>query len=54
MDLPIAREAVAAGEGALAPFGGVKQSGLACEGSHYGADEYVELKYVALDGLGAS
>jgi succinate-semialdehyde dehydrogenase / glutarate-semialdehyde dehydrogenase len=36
----------------VAPFGGVKASGLGREGSHYGADEYVEVKYVALGGLG--
>jgi succinate-semialdehyde dehydrogenase/glutarate-semialdehyde dehydrogenase len=32
----------------LAPFGGVKQSGLGREGSHAGIDEYVELKYVLM------
>ncbi|MFC6688232.1 NAD-dependent succinate-semialdehyde dehydrogenase [Jhaorihella thermophila] len=32
----------------LGPFGGVKQSGLGREGSHYGIDEYLELKYVCL------
>ncbi|MFZ9395842.1 MAG: NAD-dependent succinate-semialdehyde dehydrogenase [Erythrobacter sp.] len=32
----------------VAPFGGVKQSGLGREGSKYGIDEYVELKYVSL------
>lgn len=30
----------------VAPFGGVKQSGLGREGSRYGIDEYLELKYV--------
>lgn len=30
----------------VAPFGGVKQSGLGREGSKYGIDEYLELKYV--------
>ncbi len=35
----------------VAPFGGVKQSGLGREGSKYGIDEYVEIKYVALDGI---
>ena len=32
----------------LAPFGGVKQSGLGREGSHYGIDDYLEMKYVCL------
>jgi len=35
----------------VAPFGGVKQSGLGREGSMYGIDEYVEIKYVAFGGL---
>ena len=35
----------------LAPFGGVKQSGLGREGSHHGLDEYLEIKYVYLGGL---
>jgi succinate-semialdehyde dehydrogenase/glutarate-semialdehyde dehydrogenase len=34
---------------AVAPFGGVKQSGLGREGSRYGIDEYLEIKYVCLD-----
>jgi len=33
---------------AEAPFGGVKQSGLGREGSKYGMDEYLEMKYVCL------
>ena len=33
---------------AEAPFGGVKQSGIGREGSHYGMDEYTELKYVCI------
>lgn len=33
------------------PFGGVKQSGLGREGSRYGIDEYLELKYVCFGGL---
>jgi succinate-semialdehyde dehydrogenase/glutarate-semialdehyde dehydrogenase len=37
---------------AEAPFGGVKQSGLGREGSKYGIDEYLEIKYVAMAGLG--
>ena len=32
----------------VAPFGGVKQSGLGREGSHHGVDDYLELKYVCL------
>jgi succinate-semialdehyde dehydrogenase/glutarate-semialdehyde dehydrogenase len=34
---------------AVAPFGGVKQSGLGREGSHCGIDEYLEIKYVCVD-----
>ncbi len=37
----------------LAPFGGVKQSGLGREGSHHGIEEFVELKYVLMGGLDA-
>jgi succinate-semialdehyde dehydrogenase / glutarate-semialdehyde dehydrogenase len=36
----------------VAPFGGVKQSGLGREGSKYGIEDYVEIKYVLLGGLG--
>jgi len=32
----------------VAPFGGVKQSGLGREGSRYGLDEYLELKYLCM------
>ena len=32
----------------LAPFGGVKQSGLGREGSHHGIDDFMEMKYVCL------
>ncbi|MGD8327339.1 MAG: NAD-dependent succinate-semialdehyde dehydrogenase [Sphingomonadales bacterium] len=35
----------------VAPFGGVKESGLGREGSKYGIDEYVEMKYVCLAGV---
>jgi succinate-semialdehyde dehydrogenase/glutarate-semialdehyde dehydrogenase len=36
----------------VAPFGGVKQSGLGREGSKYGMDDYLVLKYLCLGGLG--
>jgi succinate-semialdehyde dehydrogenase/glutarate-semialdehyde dehydrogenase len=32
----------------VAPFGGIKQSGLGREGSKYGVDDYLEMKYVCL------
>jgi succinate-semialdehyde dehydrogenase/glutarate-semialdehyde dehydrogenase len=35
----------------VAPFGGVKQSGLGREGSKYGMDEYLEVKYILLGGI---
>ncbi len=35
----------------IAPFGGVKQSGLGREGSKYGMDEYLVVKYVCMGGL---
>jgi succinate-semialdehyde dehydrogenase/glutarate-semialdehyde dehydrogenase len=35
----------------VAPFGGVKTSGLGREGSKYGIDDYLEIKYIALGGL---
>ena len=35
----------------VAPFGGMKASGLGREGSKYGIDEYLELKYVCLGGI---
>ena len=34
-----------------APFGGVKQSGLGREGSHFGMDDYLEVKYLLVGGL---
>ena len=36
----------------VAPFGGVKESGIGREGSKYGIDEWLELKYLAVGGLG--
>jgi succinate-semialdehyde dehydrogenase/glutarate-semialdehyde dehydrogenase len=35
----------------MAPFGGVKQSGLGREGSKYGIEDYLEIKYVCLGGV---
>jgi succinate-semialdehyde dehydrogenase/glutarate-semialdehyde dehydrogenase len=35
----------------VAPFGGMKQSGLGREGSRYGIDEYLEIKYLNLGGV---
>jgi succinate-semialdehyde dehydrogenase/glutarate-semialdehyde dehydrogenase len=35
----------------VAPFGGVKQSGLGREGSKYGLEEYLEVKYILLGGI---
>lgn len=36
---------------AAAPFGGVKQSGYGREGSKYGLDDYLEIKYICMGGL---
>lgn len=33
----------------VAPFGGIKASGLGREGSRYGIDEYLEMKYICMD-----
>lgn len=35
-----------------APFGGLKESGIGREGSKYGIDEYLEIKYMCVGGLG--
>lgn len=35
----------------VAPFGGVKESGIGREGSHYGIDEWLEIKYLCLGGV---
>jgi succinate-semialdehyde dehydrogenase/glutarate-semialdehyde dehydrogenase len=37
---------------AEAPFGGMKQSGIGREGSHHGVEEYLEMKYLLMGGLG--
>ena len=34
-----------------APFGGVKQSGMGREGSKYGLEDYLEIKYICLGGM---
>jgi succinate-semialdehyde dehydrogenase / glutarate-semialdehyde dehydrogenase len=38
----------------VAPFGGVKESGIGREGSSYGIDEWLELKYWAIGGIGGA
>ncbi|WP_170942122.1 NAD-dependent succinate-semialdehyde dehydrogenase [Noviherbaspirillum denitrificans] len=35
----------------VAPFGGVKESGIGREGSHYGIEEYLQIKYLCLGGM---
>jgi succinate-semialdehyde dehydrogenase/glutarate-semialdehyde dehydrogenase len=35
----------------VAPFGGVKQSGMGREGSHYGIDDYLVIKYLCMGGI---
>ena len=35
----------------MAPFGGMKESGNGREGSKYGLDEYLEIKYVCVGGI---
>jgi len=37
----------------VAPFGGVKESGIGREGSKYGIDEYIEIKYITMAGVNA-
>ncbi len=36
---------------AVAPFGGVKESGMGREGSRYGMDDFLEIKYMCIGGL---
>jgi len=38
----------------VAPFGGMKQSGIGREGSKYGIEEFLEIKYLALGGVGGT
>ena len=35
----------------IAPFGGVKESGIGREGSKYGIDEWLEIKYLCMGGI---
>ena len=35
----------------MAPFGGVKESGIGREGSHHGIDEYLQIKYLCMGGI---
>ena len=35
----------------VAPFGGVKESGIGREGSKYGIDDYTEIKYLCMGGI---
>ena len=35
----------------VAPFGGMKESGIGREGSKYGIEAYLELKYVCIGGI---
>ena len=35
----------------VAPFGGFKESGIGREGSHYGLDDYLEIKYLCYGGI---
>ena len=37
---------------AVAPFGGIKESGFGREGSKYGIDDYLEIKYLCIGGVG--
>jgi succinate-semialdehyde dehydrogenase/glutarate-semialdehyde dehydrogenase len=35
----------------MAPFGGVKHSGMGREGSHYGMDDFLDIKYLCMGGI---
>jgi len=35
----------------MAPFGGIKESGIGREGSKYGMDDYLEIKYISVAGV---
>ncbi len=38
----------------VAPFGGMKESGIGREGSKYGIEDFLEIKYLCIGGLGTS
>ena len=38
----------------VAPFGGVKESGLGREGSKYGIEDFMEIKYICMGGIEAA
>jgi len=46
---PLINEGIISNE--MAPFGGVKESGQGREGSKYGLDDYMEIKYMCLGGI---
>ena len=35
----------------VAPFGGIKESGIGREGSKYGMDDFIEIKYLCMGGI---
>jgi succinate-semialdehyde dehydrogenase/glutarate-semialdehyde dehydrogenase len=37
----------------VTPFGGLKESGIGREGSKYGTDDFVEVKYLCMGGIDA-
>ena len=37
----------------VAPFGGIKESGMGREGSKYGIEDYLEIKYLCIGGIAA-
>jgi succinate-semialdehyde dehydrogenase / glutarate-semialdehyde dehydrogenase len=47
-----ANEVLTSNEGT--PFGGIKESGMGREGSRYGIEDFVEIKYLALGGIAAA
>ena len=37
----------------VAPFGGIKESGLGREGGTFGIEEFLEVKYICMGGVGS-